>query len=63
MPIRRLQPESRLAAIIDLAGQVADDPSLGAWLGHTRPPARATVKAKLVEARRRVEITAVAASP
>ena len=63
MPIRRLQPEGRLAGAvvhgtIYLADEVTDDPSPDA-----EGTARATAAARLVDPRWRVEITAVAALP
>jgi len=72
MTIRRLQHEGRLAGTVvhgstlDLAGQVADDPSLVPE-GQTRLTRcwhrRAAVETKLVDPRWRVEITGIAALP
>jgi enamine deaminase RidA (YjgF/YER057c/UK114 family) len=55
MPIRRLHPEGRLAGAV-VHGNT--DPSLDA-----ERPAHATVEARLVDARWRVRIAAVAALP
>jgi enamine deaminase RidA (YjgF/YER057c/UK114 family) len=49
--------------LADLADVAAMNRAWDAWLDRGNPPARATVEAKLVDPRWRVEITGIAALP
>jgi enamine deaminase RidA (YjgF/YER057c/UK114 family) len=49
--------------LADMADVAAMNRAWDAWLDRANPPARATVEAKLVDPRWRVEITGVAALP
>jgi enamine deaminase RidA (YjgF/YER057c/UK114 family) len=49
--------------LADTADVAAMNRAWDVWLGRTNPPARATVEAKLVDPRWRVEITAITALP
>jgi enamine deaminase RidA (YjgF/YER057c/UK114 family) len=59
--------KSRLLACQVFVTDIADVPAMNrawdAWLDSANKPARATVEAKLVDPRWRVEITAIAALP
>jgi enamine deaminase RidA (YjgF/YER057c/UK114 family) len=49
--------------LADIADTAAMNRAWDAWLDTANPPARATVEAKLVDPRWRVEITGIAALP
>jgi enamine deaminase RidA (YjgF/YER057c/UK114 family) len=49
--------------LTDMADVAAMNRAWDAWLDRANPPARATVEAKLVDPRWRVEITGIAALP
>lgn len=59
--------KSRLISVQVFLTNIAEAPAMNrawdAWLDRANPPARATVEAKLVDPRWRVEITAIAALP
>lgn len=57
--------KARLLSAQVFLTNIAEAPAMNrawdAWLDHANPPARATVEARLVDPRWRVEITAIAA--